>query len=153
MTCPNAPDIHAYHDGQLCPSQRAGVQAHLAACPDCATVLNDLRLLTQLIVSAPLPAVSSVGFDRFYNTWHLARQRSVLRISSWLTAAAAAVLIGALVLFPAPHMPVETVSASARPSWEPVALMAPILEDTGGRDDELVEVAQWMADDLGGESW
>ena len=154
MTCPNAPLVHAFHDGQLPAAARADMDAHLAACGECAELLNDLRAVSRLVGSAPLPHVDAVAFDRFYDVWDAARQRAVLRISSWLTAAAAAVLLGSLVLFPAGERPSQgelaVANAALEPSWEPVALMAPVVEESGTGDAELVQVAQWMADDLGG---
>src|SRR5688572_5353642 len=148
MTCPQIPEVHAYHDDELSPAQRLAVESHLIECDACAALLNDLRQVSRRVAAAPLPDVSAIPFNRYYDVWDQHRDRSVLRISSWLTAAAAAVLVASLVLFPAAHTPVETATA-ARGSWEPVALMAPVLE-TPDQDDQLVEVAQWMANDLAG---
>lgn len=67
-----------------------------------------------------------------------------MRITSWLTATAAAVLIGALSLWPAP----QTKSTALRPAmWETIAI-APPAETQAESNSELVQVAQWMADDL-----
>lgn len=146
MTCPDAPNVHAYHDSQLQPAQRFALESHLAECDACSSLLNDLREISLQVAAAPLPDVPFIPFDRYYDAMHLDQRRGVLRISSWLTAAAAAVLLASLVLFPPAHTPVETATA-ARPNWEPLALMAPVLT-TPGQDDQLVEVAQWIANDL-----
>ncbi|CAA9384819.1 MAG: hypothetical protein AVDCRST_MAG64-870 [uncultured Phycisphaerae bacterium] len=152
MTCDNAPQVHAYHDGELPPPERAEVEAHLAGCDPCSSLLNDLRQVSLRVRSAPLPEVATVPFERLYDTWHVARQQGVLRITRWLTAAAAAVLVGSLVLFPS-HKGGDDMGsnrvAAAAPSWEAVALMAPVVEDpTATQGEELVAVAQWMAEDL-----
>ena len=146
MTCPQESEVHAYHDGALPPARQVAVEAHLAECGACGALLGELRDISRRVAAAPLPEVSAVPFDRYYDVWDRNRDRGVLRISGWLTAAAAAVLVASLVLFPAAHTPVETATA-AKGSWEPVALMAPVLE-TPDQDDQLVEVAQWMANDL-----
>ena len=151
MSCPQAANIHAFHDGQLPPAARRSAEIHLAECPACAELLDDLRALSRRIGAAPLPGVADVPFDRYYDAWHVVRQRGVLRISGWLTAAAAAVLVATLLSFPSsPYIPVETLATAGpvRPSWEPVALMAPVVDDAGGRDEELLAVAQWIAEDL-----
>lgn len=148
MTCPQESQVHAYHDTELSPARRLAVESHLAECGACAALLGDMRDISRRVAAAPLPAVSAIPFDRYYDVWDRSRDRGVLRISSWLTAAAAAVLVASLVLFPAAHTPVETATAAVG-SWEPVALMAPVLE-TPEQDDQLVEVAQWMANDLAG---
>ena len=151
MSCPQAANVHAYHDDELPPAARRSAEIHLAECPACAELLNDLRALSRQIGSAPLPLVTDVPFDRYHDAWRVVRQRGVLRISGWLTAAAAAVLVATLLSFPSsPHTPVEALATAGpvRPSWEPVALMAPVVEDAAGRDEELVAVAQWIAEDL-----
>jgi anti-sigma factor RsiW len=152
MTCPNEPQVHAYHDGELPPAERAAAEAHIAACEPCSSLLNDLREISRRIGLAPLPEVAAVGFERLYDTWHAARERGVLRITRWLTAAAAAILVGSLLVLPSDKTNKSNDLATATPSnWEPVALMAPVVEDPATtRGEELVEVAQWMADDLAG---
>src|SRR3954463_16630550 len=99
MTCDHDAQVHAYHDGRLGPIERAALEAHLADCPACAQLLDDLRGVSRLIAAAPLPDVA-VSRDRYYVAWHIARQQGVLRISTWLTGAAAAVLVGSLALWP-----------------------------------------------------
>lgn len=150
MTCHRAPEVHPYHDGELSLVQRRAVEAHLAECEPCSNLLSDLREISLQIRSAPLPEVSALPFERLYNTWHAAREQGVLRITRWLTAAAAAILVGSLLVFPGSKPSGNNDLATVqRPSWEPVALMAPVVEDPNTtRGEELVEVAQWMADDL-----
>lgn len=168
MSCDRSAQVHAYHDGQLSPASRAEVETHVAACADCAALLNDLRSVSRLVKTAPLPDIRQDVLDRYYGVWDAYHQRSVLRISSWLTAAAAAVLVGALVLWPrgrdvntpvadgpapvvAKSVPQTPTPASgpAFGAWETVALMPPP-ERRGDRPDELIELAQWISEDLSG---
>ena len=44
--------LHAYLDGELPPSERAGLEAHIAQCASCRTRLSDERALRERIVAA-----------------------------------------------------------------------------------------------------
>jgi hypothetical protein len=154
MSCDRATQVHAYHDRQLGPAAREAFELHADNCSDCAALLNELRLMSRAIADAPLPevAASSTINERLYDAWYLAQQRGVLRMSSWLTGAAAAVLVGALLLTPQGNTSSENPGvASATPAqanvWETAALMPPP-ERAGERPDEYVELAQWIASDL-----
>jgi anti-sigma factor RsiW len=147
MTCDRTEQVHAYHDGQLGPAARAHLETHLAGCGDCRQLLADLRSVTQLISTAPLPDVSFATVEHYYEAWHLSRQRGLLRISSWLTTAAAAVLVGSLVLWPKPADTRGTVVVQDTGEWEAAALMPPP-ERASDRPDQFIELAQWMAEDL-----
>lgn len=151
MTCDREPQVHAYHDRQLGPAAREAFELHLTECAACGALLADLRAVSRMIASAPLPDVPAGGVDvrRYYAAWDASRQRGLLRISSWLTGAAAAVLVGSLLLLP-PKQPGETgplVAVADAGEWETVAIMPPP-ERRGDRPDQYVELAQWIADDL-----
>lgn len=142
MDCDKTNDIHAYHDGELDPTRIAEVEAHLARCPPCAALLTSLRKLSGMLVRAPLPQVS-VPIANFYAVWERNKDRALLRITSWLTAAAACLLLGALLAFPR-----NRTIATARPGpWE-AAAVTPADQLPRESDAELVQVAQWMAADL-----
>jgi anti-sigma factor RsiW len=149
MTCDREAQVHAYHDRQLGPAAREAFEAHLAECAPCGELLADLRAVSRLVASTPLPEVSHVPVDRYYAAWGASRQRGLLRISTWLTGAAAAVLVGSLVLLPPkdPRPNGPQVAVADAGAWEAVALMPPP-ERRGDRPDQYVELAQWIADDL-----
>jgi hypothetical protein len=66
-----------------------------------------------------------------------------MRIGAWLSGVAAALLVGALLM--GPH---TSGTAAVKPGpWEAMAV-APPVEVQGETNSELVQVAQWMADDL-----
>jgi hypothetical protein len=150
MSCEREVDVHAYHDRQLGPAARAAFEEHLANCPDCAGLLAELRAVSRLVLAAPMPATDDLATQRYYAAWDVSRQqRGLLRISSWLTGAAAAVLIGSLLLWPQGSATTDVAVSPASlqaSTWEPVALMPP--GDRGERPNELIELAQWTADDL-----
>jgi anti-sigma factor RsiW len=148
MSCDRFSQVHAYHDGQLGPAEKATLESHFAECAECAELLRELRGVTRLIAAGSLPDVTTPT-SRYYQAWNLARQRrSVLRISGWLTGAAAAVLVGSLVLWPRAST-TETAQANIA-AWEVAALMPPP-DQRGDRPDELIELAQWLSDDLSAE--
>src|SRR3954451_15533581 len=153
MSCDRAAQVHAYHDRQLGPAAREALEPHLENCSECAALLGELRAISQAIADAPLPLVASAQLtERFYDAWYVAQQRGVLRMSSWLTGAAAAVLIGALLLTPkgntsSDNSGVAAAGAQQANTWEATALMPPP-ERAGDRPDEYVELAQWIASDL-----
>ena len=149
MTCDRAAQVHAYHDGALAATDRAAMEAHLDECADCRSLLADLRGISNLIASAPLTAMSPEAMARLNKTWHAARDRGLLRITSWLTAAAAAVLVGTLLMFHDRTPPTNTIIANANagdPVWETAAVMPPFHADENV--PEIVALATWMANDL-----
>ena len=75
MNCDRFSEIHAYHDGQLGPAVRAAFENHLGECGDCTQLLRELRAVSQLIASAPLPDVTAISVSRYYDAWTLSRQR------------------------------------------------------------------------------
>ena len=151
MACDRLEQLHAYHDGQLAPGQRLLFEIHVEQCPECAALLREMRSLSKMIADAPLPQAGETSNARYYRAWNVARAQrhgGVLRIAGWLTGAAAAVLIGSLLLWPRSAGESQIVRNEASPSWETVALMPPSPERSHDRPDELIEIAQWMADEL-----
>lgn len=147
MACQQDNFVHRYHDGRMSPAERGAFECHLAGCTDCATLLSDLRSLSRLLVSAPRPEISDATLAHYRKAWELSRQRDVLRISGWLTGAAAALLLASLVLWPSDRTSPSLASAPPS-SWEVNAIMPPPPRHATERPDELIELAQWMADDL-----
>jgi anti-sigma factor RsiW len=147
MACERNKDVHQYHDGRMSPAERAAFERHLAGCPDCARLLQDLQNLSHFVVSARMPDISETTIAHYRKAWDLSRDRGVLRISSWLTAAAAALLLGSLVFWPR-EQPASTLASAPANAWEVNAMMPPPARRAVERPDELIELAQWMADDL-----
>jgi len=147
--CEQTTQVHRYHDGCLTAQSRAEVEAHLAECVECAELLQDLRRLSQLIADAPRAGLPGEALVRLRGARQLARDRGVLRIATWLTAAAASVMLATLLIRPAEQTDLRSSSASAA-VWQTRAVMPPEEADSGSSD--LVVVAQWMADELGAEA-
>ena len=147
--CEQSAAVDAYHDGELSPERREAVEAHLTQCPACRALLADLRSLSRLLVGAAAPSPASAPPElmtaRALVAFRRARQRDLLRMASALTAAAA-VLLGVLLLRPV--APVRTMPPAPPPAvWDAELAINPAAEPYG-EDAELVQLAQWMADDL-----
>jgi len=149
MTCDNAAKIHAYHDGELPSDERIAIESHLAVCDECRELLADLQKLTNIFATVELPEMPQRAVSRMYGSWHAAKaaqDRGVRRLAGWLTAAAAVVLL--LVPLQSQRADVENRNTDVD---ETVAFVPP----TSPREDansELVQVAQWMANDLSVDS-
>jgi len=144
MNC-QSEQIHAYHDGELSPSDRAAVEAHLSECADCRELLADLRSVAQLVATAPMVEMPPQAMKRMQQAWWTAQDRGVLRVASWLTAAAAAVIFAAVMFSPASQR------AETNSNWQMAALMPPTDsqdQDEAPQQNEVVDAAQWIANDL-----
>lgn len=149
MSCDRSAKVHAYHDDALAAPERTAVEAHLQGCADCRALLAELRGLSGLIAAAPLAPLSPAAMARLSRSLKSVRDRGVLRIANWLTAAAAAVLVGALLLFPdGGTTPKQTVVATggSDAAWETLAVMPPL--DAEENVPEVIVLATWMANDL-----
>lgn len=123
-------------------AQRGQLEAHLNDCADCRDVLNDLRRVSDLLAAAPLVELGPAAMTRFQQTWFAAAQdRGVMRIAGWLTSAAAAILIAALLIRPAPRSDDSLASALTAAISPPAAV-------TENDSADLIDAAQWMANDL-----
>ena len=151
MSCNRIEQVHAYYDGELSLSQRGEFERHLNECAECRDLLADLRRVSDLLASAPLAELPPAAMTRFGQTWFAAQQdRGVMRIASWLTSAAAAILIAALLIWPSNGRQEPTVVASTA-SLELAAAITPPADVADVHDNEsgdLVVAAQWMANDL-----
>ncbi len=100
MNCPWNEKLDALHDGELArdSESRRGMESHVAACPECAAELERLRRVGRFLTATPMPAMSSDAFARLRGRLGaerlvLVNGRRTVRLASWLTAAAAAVML------------------------------------------------------------
>ena len=148
--CPSVEQLGAYYDGELAVGQRAVVEAHLAECEGCRKVVSELSALSEIIARAPVAQMPSAAMARVNQTWSRANDRGVLKIAGWLTTAAAAVLVGAMLNMSGGRSgggKIETAAVTQPPVWQTFAAMSPEQQNESSRS-ELVVLAQWMADDL-----
>jgi hypothetical protein len=96
-----------------------------------------------------MAAMPQVAMARLEASWSRNSERALLRITSWMTGVAAALLVGALLAWSSvPTAPATAkVNRPAAAAADPVVL-ATAAEPPGEANSELIQVAQWMADDL-----
>jgi anti-sigma factor RsiW len=145
MTCDQDSQIHAYYDGALDAAGKRQVETHLSQCAQCRELLEDLRGLSEMFATVPLPEMPAGAVGRMYGTWwnsKQAQERGIRRVAG-LMAAAAAVVMVIVPLFGSPVVPADNQGIA----WEARGFIAPSVP----RDDpnaDLIQVAQWMANDL-----
>jgi anti-sigma factor RsiW len=147
MTCEKIAEVHAYHDGELDAERRLAMDAHLAVCAECRALLAELEGLSAMLAEAPLSEMPQRAASRFHGSWYEARDRGMVRVASWMTGVAAMLLVGALLARPSAPA-AQPVKAAP---WEQLAIAptaAAEVHGESGATSELVQVAQWMADDL-----
>jgi anti-sigma factor RsiW len=144
MSCEFESKIIAAEHESSSPQVRQILADHVANCPECAAHLADLQKISAMLKSAPRARMSDDALRRLEQSWWRQRDRGVLRLAEWLTAAAAAVILLNLV-----HLPRSTVSVNPEnaTAWQAAALIPPpqTRDDASG---DVVAVAEWMANDL-----
>jgi len=152
MTCEQTAQIHRYHDGDLSPAEQASVRAHLTACADCPELLTDLQNISQMFATVDLPEMSNRAINRMQGAWWKAatakaEDRSIRKLASWMTAAAAAVLVFVPLASPTQRPQVEEQPGI----WADTLALIPPAEGIDTPSADLVQVAQWMANDVSAE--
>ena len=168
--CDWSAQVHRLHDGEFDARAAAEVEAHLGACADCRALSAELKGLSNLIASAPMPGLYHPSIARRaadVALRHAGGDRGVRRLAEALTAVAAAVLVVALVDWnratgtdPTGTIAINVqnnngsaVAAATLPApseWERVAAM-PATTVAMATDDANGDMlrAQWMISSLG----
>jgi len=144
MNCERSNQVHRYHDGELPAAERVSLEAHLRDCGACRELLSDLVRLSAGLGRAALRRPSAQALRRMQHSWKAARDRGVIRLAGWLTAAAAALLMAVLLGKPVGGLGELPGQAAL---WETAAITPPAENDEDSGSDQLA-MAQWMADDL-----
>src|SRR5688500_18839334 len=131
MSCEKSSQVQAFYDGELPVLLRDDIDSHIRQCPDCAALLADLQAMSAMLQDAaaspaPMPATT---LKRVQQAWWANQDRGVLRLAEWMTAAAAAMLVGAMMLWPSLRN--DNRNAAATPTWQVAAVMPP----TQSRED------------------
>ena len=147
MTCISSEQLQAYYDGELPVSQRPAIEAHLGECANCRRVIAELGALSAMIADAPMAREPMGMTARLNDAWDQVSERGVLRITGWMTAAAAAVLVGAILHVP-DRDPATEVAVASPAVWQSVAIMSPEQVPQDPSRADMIVLAQFMADDL-----
>ncbi|MBC7784740.1 MAG: zf-HC2 domain-containing protein [Burkholderiales bacterium] len=140
MTCPSQQDLQQLYDGELPSDQIASVQSHVEVCPACTAALAELRMISDLVRSAPLPEPALLAIQRWQRTLSSVQERSVRRLASWMTAAASVVLAVSLY---ASLSNQARASAITLAEWETAVIG---IDADATTSDQAT--AQWIATDL-----
>ena len=135
--------VHAYHDGELTPADRATVEAHLRACPACARELERLRRMSELFASARLPQLSPAALERLHRSKILALEPALVHTSEFFAAAAAAILLVCAAWLWRASTPQDS---AAMPAWQEVPVTYQV--DASTDYDPGAHVAQIILTEL-----
>jgi anti-sigma factor RsiW len=144
LDCVNPVRLDAYHDGELSPAERSGVEAHLRDCPSCAAELAAIRGMSAAFADAAPPEPSRGQLSRVARAVRAEPPdaRMLLRLFR-ATAVAAAVLL-ACTLAAGAYLSRRTSAAAHE---------AMVLDHAASGSQSfaiLADPAQWIADDLRG---
>jgi len=140
--------LSEYLDGELEPAAHAAVDAHLASCPDCAQVLNELRSVVLTAQSLPprepsadlWPDISSAIPSNAPSQRIATIGRRRFSIAVWQFAAAAVVLIAVsgwmAVRFLSPAPAADNVTAGASDAVDSGIDRHPVSDLTAARLDD-----------------
>jgi predicted anti-sigma-YlaC factor YlaD len=133
-----------WHDRQLSSEDCRRFEEHLALCAECREELRAIASLSRLFAGARKPSIPADALHRLHQSAEKLRERDLLRIARWLTAAAAVLLVVGLAALlrkgPATSRPVAT--------WE-WAMLDLQLADAGGFSElsstgGLPDITQWL---------
>lgn len=142
--CPELPRIGALLDGELSAADAAALERHAASCPACTAEVAALRGVARFVKTAgDVKAPESLRTATFEAIERAAAQRSLARLSWWLSGAAAAVALACGVQLMTSSPATASAPASA---WEVAAVSGRAAEATG--DATETRLAAWMVDAL-----
>jgi len=165
--------LDAFHDGELGPADRAQVAGHVAKCPACAAVLQQMQRMSLLLgrgrgdvwadVSADEMARLHGAVDREIKRFRLQVDPSFWRTAALLSGLAASVLVVAsawLAETPPAQQATGPSAVALQPAWERVAmtLQADPLPyagpqaspDQSALADAHASMTDWMLENLKG---
>ena len=142
--CPEIPRIGAFLDGELSVTDAAAMERHLASCTACANEMAALRAVARFVKSAgDVKAPESLRTAAFEAIELAAAQRSLTRLSWWLSGAAAAVALACGLQLATTSPATASPPASA---WEVAAVSGRTVDSSG--DATEARLAAWMVDAL-----
>ena len=157
VDCENRVRLDAYHDGELSPAERSGIEAHLRDCPSCAAELAAMRRMSVSFADAAPREPSHGQLLELARSVHAepSDARMLLRLFRG-TAVAAAVLLGC-ALAAAAYLSQRTRAAAHEamvldrvPLWSQSLALATDPVSDERQSEQRVLLAQWIADDLRG---
>lgn len=151
-SCDQLPLMHAYHDGELSPERARAAEAHARGCAMCAGELASLKSLSTRLQALKLPAMPVELPLKVHARISEMPDRGALRLASWLTAAAAAVVIASVTWMNASPTTTQSTrgSRASRPlvAWESAAINAHQRMNQTAAVGEEYQFAEEVVEDL-----
>lgn len=160
--CPFELRLEAFHDGELSPAERLGVEQHLAGCGECAAHLRWLESVSAAlspVVGGEITPAELAAVHAALEDVQAGEKRSVFRAAVAVMSLAASILIVSLVWYlqlPSLASPPRSGTQVAEiPAWERTAVtlrLDPLpteLESEPSLAD--ARLADWMLSGLSGE--
>lgn len=129
--CPFESQLSAYQDGELSPEKRQELERHLATCPPCAAHLDQLRRISAILSTAPVPRLSPAARQELYALSPQVGEAMYLRIAKWSTALAASIMLAASgwMLAQQRGTPANPTRTDTAADWTQVAMNPPQSSD------------------------
>jgi anti-sigma factor RsiW len=157
VDCEDRVRLGAYHDGELSPAERSGVEAHLRDCPSCAAELAAMRGTSGAFAETAPREPSHEQLLRLAESVRSEASDARMLLRLFRGSAVAAAVLLACSLAGAAYLSQRTKAAAHEAmvldrvaTWSrPAALAADPVAD-GRQAEQQVRLAQWIADDLRG---
>jgi anti-sigma factor RsiW len=94
-----------YHDGELTGDALAGFQRHLPACASCVAELEEMQVISHTLRAGVMPTASAEFVGRLQELQSGVQDVTIVRFVRRLTAAAAAILVGATIFWSVRQQP------------------------------------------------
>lgn len=144
VDCENRVRLDAYHDGELSPAERSGVEAHLRGCPSCAAELAAIRRVSGAFAGSAPRGPSHEQLMRLARSVRADSSEARVLLKLFRGTAVAASVVLACALAGGAY-----VSHRTRAAAQEVIVLDHAA--TGSRAVAFAtDPAQWIADDLRG---
>ena len=157
VDCENRVRLDAYHDGELSPAERSGVEAHLRDCPSCAAEVAAMRGISGAVADAAPPDPSDERLLALARSVHAEPSDARMLLGLFRATAVAAAVLLACALAGGVYLSQRSKAAAHEAmvldhvaTWSrPVAIATDPVSDEREYEQRVL-LAQWIADDLRG---
>ena len=157
VDCGNQVRLDAYHDGELSPAERCGIEAHLRDCPSCAAELAAMRGMSATFADTIPREPSHEQLLQLARSVRAEPSDARMLLRLFRGAAVAAAVLLACTLGGAAYLSQRTRAAAheamvldhvATRSRSAAIATDPVSAER--QSEQQVLLAQWIADDLRG---
>jgi anti-sigma factor RsiW len=155
VDCEHRVRLDAYHDGELSPGERSGVEAHLRECPSCAAELAAMRRVSGAFADTSPREPSHEQLLQLARSVRAEPSDARMLLRLFRGTAVAAALLLACALAGAVYLSQRTKAEAheamvldhvATGSQSAAFATDPVSDER--RSEQQVRLAQWIADDL-----